>query len=600
MKLAGIERSNLLNMLKISIKGLIDSSMRLGRTLTDDHPQLQQFLILMEHTFKHRLKSRRSILGQKRSFWGAIEAYEKDSTEFFEGVANVRGIPGVKTLVGRGRAWIRFVLMQKKLADSFRLMIENTEKLSEWYDGQSVLMCEEGVVISGLLMGLNAIDYNVLIRGEDFDKSVGVLDLSQYLRDGNYLKEPNSPELDEAGGSELAKLLDQKAYLEELNKKLEGTVDRQGSRLATLESENTSLREQVALMNESLSVITLEREGLRTMNEHSSAQLRKALENLQDDQRAELATYVQTRAGLNELYSASQRSLDTEQKLRHQLEQEVELQRSIRQEKETALQLLEKSVHEKQDTVIALRKQLEETKAANLKMNNHLKTIKETHQKDSVRIKTLEGRLSQLTAHSKANDKSLAEASGKLSSSQRTARELGSKLEEVQLARSTAEADLAIEKQWRVTLQMEIQREKNRVVELTNETKKFNALKKETAALQERYSAVQETVSEQEMAMVEMGRQLSLSQQKVSDMKEVSSIMKESVWVEDKSIVDCKGCNKPFSVSRRKHHCRSCGGVFCHTCSENSMQLASSSKPVRVCDSCYSMLLEHASKHASN
>lgn len=42
------------------------------------------------------------------------------------------------------------------------------------------------------------------------------------------------------------------------------------------------------------------------------------------------------------------------------------------------------------------------------------------------------------------------------------------------------------------------------------------------------------------------------SQQKVVDMKQVSSIMKESVWVEDKSITDCKGCTKPFSVSRRK------------------------------------------------
>ena len=52
-----MERSNLLNMLKISIKSLIEASMRAGRTLTDDHPQLQQFLILMEHTFKHRIKS---------------------------------------------------------------------------------------------------------------------------------------------------------------------------------------------------------------------------------------------------------------------------------------------------------------------------------------------------------------------------------------------------------------------------------------------------------------------------------------------------------------------------------------------------------------
>ena len=28
------------------------------------------------------------------------------------------------------------------------------------------------MVISGLLMGLNAIDYNVLLRGEEFDRSV--------------------------------------------------------------------------------------------------------------------------------------------------------------------------------------------------------------------------------------------------------------------------------------------------------------------------------------------------------------------------------------------------------------------------------------------
>lgn len=41
-----------------------------------------------------------------------------------------------------------------------------------------------------------------------------------------------------------------------------------------------------------------------------------------------------------------------------------------------------------------------------------------------------------------------------MATSRQTAKELGDKLENVQLARSTAEADLAIEKQWRVTLQV--------------------------------------------------------------------------------------------------------------------------------------------------
>ncbi len=51
-----IERSNLLALMQLVIKSLIESSMRGGRTLTDAHPQLQQFLIVMEHSMRHRLK----------------------------------------------------------------------------------------------------------------------------------------------------------------------------------------------------------------------------------------------------------------------------------------------------------------------------------------------------------------------------------------------------------------------------------------------------------------------------------------------------------------------------------------------------------------
>jgi len=55
-------------------------------------------------------------------------------------------------------------------------------------------------------------------------------------------------------------------------------VDQQGSRLKVLERENVAMRDQVELMNTSLSAISLEREELRDMNQKSSAELRKALE----------------------------------------------------------------------------------------------------------------------------------------------------------------------------------------------------------------------------------------------------------------------------------------------------------------------------------
>lgn len=56
-----MERANLLNMAKLSIKGLIESALSFGRTLDSDYPPLQQFFVVMEHCLKHGLrgKSRR-------------------------------------------------------------------------------------------------------------------------------------------------------------------------------------------------------------------------------------------------------------------------------------------------------------------------------------------------------------------------------------------------------------------------------------------------------------------------------------------------------------------------------------------------------------
>lgn len=57
-----IERLNLMNMAKLSIKGLIESALNLGRTLDSDYAPLQQFFVVMEHCLKHGLKSRIVLL----------------------------------------------------------------------------------------------------------------------------------------------------------------------------------------------------------------------------------------------------------------------------------------------------------------------------------------------------------------------------------------------------------------------------------------------------------------------------------------------------------------------------------------------------------
>ncbi|XP_041133648.1 lateral signaling target protein 2 homolog isoform X4 [Polyodon spathula] len=60
-------------------------------------------------------------------------------------------------------------------------------------------------------------------------------------------------------------------------------------------------------------------------------------------------------------------------------------------------------------------------------------------------------------------------------------------------------------------------------------------------------------------------------------------------WVPDEVCSFCTACEAPFTVIRRKHHCRSCGKIFCSRCSSHSAPLPQYGqvKPVRVCTHCY-------------
>jgi phosphatidylinositol 3-kinase len=44
-------------------------------------------------------------------------------------------------------------------------------------------------------------------------------------------------------------------------------------------------------------------------------------------------------------------------------------------------------------------------------------------------------------------------------------------------------------------------------------------------------------------------------------------------WIDDNAVVRCFSCDSEFTLFRRKHHCRSCGRIFCHNCSTNKTHL---------------------------
>ncbi|XP_043844631.1 RUN and FYVE domain-containing protein 2 isoform X4 [Dromiciops gliroides] len=394
-----VERANLLNMAKLSIKGLIESALSFGRTLDSDYPPLQQFFVVMEHCLKHGLKVRKSFLSYNKTIWGPLELVEKLYPEAEEIAASVRDLPGLKTPLGRARAWLRLALMQKKMADYLRCLIIQRDLLSEFYEYHALMMEEEGAVIVGLLVGLNVIDANLCVKGEDLDSQVGVIDFSMYLKNeediGN--KERNV---------QIAAILDQKNYVEELNRQLNSTVSSLHSRVDSLEKSNTRLIEELAIAKNNIIKLQEENHQLRSENKLILMKTQQHLEVTKVDVETELQTYKQSRQGLDEMYNEARRQLREESQLRQDVENELMVQVSMKHEIELAMKLLEKDIHEKQDTLIGLRQQLEDVKAINIEMYQKLQGSEEGMKEKNEIIGRLEDKTNKITAAMKQLEQS--------------------------------------------------------------------------------------------------------------------------------------------------------------------------------------------------
>ncbi|XP_059511180.1 rabankyrin-5 [Stegostoma tigrinum] len=66
-------------------------------------------------------------------------------------------------------------------------------------------------------------------------------------------------------------------------------------------------------------------------------------------------------------------------------------------------------------------------------------------------------------------------------------------------------------------------------------------------------------------------------------------LSKEPPWCEGSN---CFECISKFGVTMRKHHCRHCGRLLCHKCSQKEIPIIKFdlNKPVRVCDICFDVL----------
>ncbi|NXU21390.1 ZFY16 protein, partial [Pardalotus punctatus] len=62
---------------------------------------------------------------------------------------------------------------------------------------------------------------------------------------------------------------------------------------------------------------------------------------------------------------------------------------------------------------------------------------------------------------------------------------------------------------------------------------------------------------------------------------------KQPLWVPDSEAPNCMNCQAKFTFTKRRHHCRACGKIFCGSCCKRKCKLQYMEKEARVCTGCY-------------
>jgi lateral signaling target protein 2 len=72
-------------------------------------------------------------------------------------------------------------------------------------------------------------------------------------------------------------------------------------------------------------------------------------------------------------------------------------------------------------------------------------------------------------------------------------------------------------------------------------------------------------------------------------------------WAADDAHATCTHCAAPFTITRRRHHCRVCGQIFCARCSGHFSTVPQLGEtPVRVCIKCFVFRLDGFLEPSSN
>ncbi|XP_037532889.1 RUN domain-containing protein 3B [Nematolebias whitei] len=178
---SAVERRNLLTVSRFSVKTLLDRSC--FETIDDSSPEFINFVSILEHILSHLLKGHMTWFGYEspRSFWDYIKA--ACSKVPHNCIRSIESMENVRSSRAKGRAWIRVVLMEKRLSEYISFALKDFKTARRFYEEGAIMLGEEAGLLADTLIGLNTIDFSFCLKGEGLDGSCpAVIDYTPYLK----------------------------------------------------------------------------------------------------------------------------------------------------------------------------------------------------------------------------------------------------------------------------------------------------------------------------------------------------------------------------------------------------------------------------------
>ncbi|XP_078146928.1 RUN domain-containing protein 3A isoform X4 [Centroberyx gerrardi] len=174
-----VERKNLITVCRFSVKTLLEKYT--AEPIDDSSEEFINFAAILEHILSHRFKGSGSWFDGQRSYWDFIRlACGKVPNSC---ISSIESMENISTSRAKGRAWVRVALMEKRLSEYIATALRDSRTTRRFYGEGAIMLREEATVLTGMLIGLGAIDFSFCLKGEALDgKSTAVIDYTPYLK----------------------------------------------------------------------------------------------------------------------------------------------------------------------------------------------------------------------------------------------------------------------------------------------------------------------------------------------------------------------------------------------------------------------------------